>query len=48
MTWLEYLAQVYGKVVVAVPSHYMSQDCSGCGERVKKALLERTRVCPRC
>jgi len=48
VTWLGYLAQVYGKVVVAVPPHYTSQDCSGCGERVKKALSERTHVCPRC
>jgi len=48
VTWLDYLAQVYGKVVVAVPPHYTSQDCSGCGERVKKTLSERTHVCPRC
>ncbi len=40
VTWLEYLAQVYGKVVVAVPPAYTSQDCSGCAER--------THVCPRC
>jgi len=48
VTWLGYLAQVYGKVVVAVPPRYTSQDCSGCGERVKKALSERTHICPRC
>jgi len=48
VSWLDYLAQVYGKVVVAVPPHYTSQDCSRCGERVKKALSERTHVCPRC
>jgi len=48
VSWLDYLAHVYGKVVVAVPPAYTSQDCSGCGERVKKALSERTHVCPRC
>jgi len=48
VSWLGYLAQVYGKVVVAVPPAYTSQDCSGCEERVKKALSERTHVCPRC
>lgn len=48
VSWLDYLAQVYGKVVVAVPPAYTGQDCSRCGERVKKALSERTHVCPRC
>jgi len=48
VTWLGYMAQVYGKVVVAVPPRYTSQDCSGCGERVTKALSERTHVCPHC
>jgi len=48
VTWLEYLAHVYGKVVVAVPPQYTSQECSGCGARVKKALSERTHVCLRC
>jgi len=48
VTWLEYLGRVYGKVVVAVPPQYTSQDCSGCGERVKKTLSERTHICPRC
>ena len=48
VTWLGYMAQVYGKVTVAVPPRYTSQDCSGCGERVTKALSERTHVCPYC
>jgi len=46
--WLEYFAGKYGKVAVAVPPHYTSQDCSNCGTRVKKALSVRTHVCPRC
>jgi putative transposase len=47
-TWLEYLAKVYGKVVVAVPPEYTTQECSRCGALVKKALSERTHVCPTC
>jgi len=36
--WLEYweVAQV---VTVAVPPQFTSQDCSGCGERVKEIQL---------
>jgi putative transposase len=47
-TWLEYLARVYGKVVVAVPPEYTTQECSRCGTLVQKTLSERTHVCPRC
>jgi putative transposase len=46
--WLEYLGRKYGKVTVAVPPHYTSQDCSNCGETVKKSLSVRTHVCPHC
>jgi putative transposase len=37
-----------GKRVDAVPPAYTSQDCSGCGERVRKSLSVRTHVCPSC
>ncbi|MFB2977536.1 zinc ribbon domain-containing protein [Microseira sp. BLCC-F43] len=43
--WLQYLGKVYGRVVVAVPPQYTSQDCSGCGQKVKKSLSIRTHVC---
>ncbi|MGB3238548.1 MAG: transposase, partial [Geitlerinemataceae cyanobacterium] len=43
--WLEYFAQVFGKVTVAVVPAYTSQDCSACGKRVKKSLSTRTHVC---
>lgn len=46
--WLSYYGQVFGKVVVAVPPHYTSQDCSGCGVRVQKTLSTRTHQCPNC
>jgi putative transposase len=32
--------------VLAVPPHFTSQDCSGCGARVLKSLSVRTHVCP--
>jgi len=43
--WLQYLGKVYGKTVVAVSPQYTSQDCSGCGNTVKKSLSVRTHVC---
>jgi putative transposase len=46
--WLEYFGVKYGKVTVAVPPHYTSQNCSNCGETVYKALSVRTHQCPHC
>lgn len=43
--WVEYFARVFGKVTVAVPPHYTSQNCSTCGTLVKKALSTRTHIC---
>jgi putative transposase len=37
-----------GKRVEAIQPAYTSQDCSGCGERVRKSLSVRTHVCPTC
>jgi putative transposase len=37
-----------GKRVEAVNPAYTTQDCSGCGERVRKSLSVRTHVCPSC
>lgn len=47
-TWLEYYGKVFGKVTVAVPPQYTSQDCSRCGVRVTKSLSTRTHTCPKC
>lgn len=47
-SWLEYLGHKYGKATIAVPPHNTSQDCSNCGEKVKKSLSTRTHVCPHC
>jgi len=46
--WLEYFGHKYGKVTVAVPPHYTSQDCPKCHHRVKKSLSQRTHVCGNC
>ena len=47
-SWLEYVGHKYGKVTVAVPPHNTSQNCSNCGEKVKKSLSTRTHVCSHC
>ena len=43
--WLEYFAQKFGKIAVAVPPQYTSQECSSCGRIVKKSLSTRTHAC---
>ena len=46
--WVEYFGKVFGKVTIAVPPHYTSQNCSTCGTLVKKSLSERTHQCSHC
>lgn len=48
LSWLRYYGQIAHVPVVAVSPHFTSQDCSGCGERVRKTLSMRTHVCPAC
>jgi len=36
---------VYGKTIIAVPPQYTSQECSNCGNLVKKTLSTRTHIC---
>ncbi|WP_029637287.1 RNA-guided endonuclease InsQ/TnpB family protein [[Scytonema hofmanni] UTEX B 1581] len=43
--WIEYFGKVFKKVTVAVNPQYTSQECSSCGEIVKKTLSTRTHVC---
>jgi putative transposase len=48
LTWVKYYAGVHGVPVLAVEPAWTSQQCSGCGSMVKKALSVRTHVCPSC
>lgn len=48
LRWVEYFAKIHGIVTVAVPPAFTSQDCSECGNRVKKALSTRTHECGKC
>lgn len=43
--WLERYGKVFGRVTVAVNPAYTSQECSSCGEIVKKPLSTRTHAC---
>jgi len=43
--WLKYFGKVYSKTVIAVAPQYTSQDCSNCGNLVKKTLSTRTHIC---
>ncbi len=48
LLWVEYFGKVFGKVTIAVPPQYTSQNCSTCGTLVKKSLSERTHQCSHC
>ncbi|NEO37111.1 MAG: transposase [Moorea sp. SIOASIH] len=43
--WLEHFGDKFGRITVAVNPAYTSQNCSDCGELVKKSLSTRTHVC---
>ncbi|MGD1701254.1 RNA-guided endonuclease InsQ/TnpB family protein [Dapis sp. BLCC M229] len=46
--WLEYYARLHGIVCIAVPPHFATQNCSSCGQTVKKSLSLRTHKCSHC
>ncbi len=48
LRWVRYYGQLHNIPVVAVPPAFTTQDCSGCGFRVKKSLSVRTHICPNC
>ena len=48
VSWLTYYGKVCGIAVIAVEPAFTSQDCSGCGTRVKKSLSVRTHICAGC
>ena len=43
--WVEYFGWKFGKITIAIPPHYTSQDCPKCETRVKKSLSTRTHAC---
>ncbi|MDJ0659608.1 MAG: transposase [Crocosphaera sp.] len=43
--WLEYFCKVFDRKLIAVNPNYTSQDCSNCGQRIKKSLSTRTHIC---
>lgn len=45
---LDYKLAARGGGLVRVDSRGTSQECSGCGARVPKALSERRHECPHC
>jgi IS605 OrfB family transposase len=46
--WVNYYGTLHGIPVIAVPPQFTTQECSGCGTRVKKSLSVRTHICPTC
>jgi hypothetical protein len=48
LRWVRSYGAIHRIPVVAVSPNYTTQDCSGCGCRVKKSLSIRTHVCPFC
>ncbi|NEO81690.1 MAG: transposase [Moorea sp. SIO4G3] len=43
--WLEHFGKKFCRITVAVNPAYTSQNCSECGEVVKKSLSTRTHIC---
>ncbi|NER86353.1 MAG: transposase [Moorea sp. SIO3A2] len=43
--WLEHFGTKFDRITVAVNPAYTSQNCSECGEVVKKSLSTRTHIC---
>jgi hypothetical protein len=48
LAWVRYDGQVHGIPSSLSPLGFTTQDCSGCGYRVKKSLSMRTHLCPNC
>ena len=48
LSWVRYYGQIANVTVIAVPARFTTQDCSGCGYRVKKTLSMRTHICLSC
>ena len=45
---LAYKCEKHGGILIKVEPHFTSQECSSCGERIKKSLSIRTHICTKC
>lgn len=45
LQWVNYYGMLHASPVVGIAPHFTSQQCSGCGNIVKKSLSERTHRC---
>lgn len=43
--WLLYFGCIFNREIICVDPKYTSQDCSNCGNRIKKSLSTRTHIC---
>ena len=43
--WLEYFGTIFNREIIVVDPKFTSQDCSNCGQRIKKSLSTRTHQC---
>src|SRR5215472_12340268 len=48
LRWVAYYGALHDIPVIAVAPQFTSQNCSGCGKVVTKALSERTHRCLHC
>lgn len=48
LDWVGDYGMIQDVPIVPVAPHFTSQQCSGCGKRVKKSLSERTHRCVHC
>lgn len=48
LIWVKAYGAMHEIPVIAVAPHFTSQNCSGCGTKVKKSLSVRTHICPSC
>ncbi len=48
LQWVKAYGAMHQIPVIAVAPHFTSQNCSGCGTKVKKSLSVRTHICPSC
>ena len=48
LCWVRYYGLLHGIPIASVSPRFTTQDCSGCGTRVKKTLSMRTHICPGC